>query len=107
MSALSTVYAVIGLGTASALVVPAAHADNWSIGLSVGLPGVVVVAPAPVYVSPPPRYYVPPCPPRGYYSPGYYPPGSYRSPVIVEYGGDRDYERHRGRHHRHDDDDDD
>jgi hypothetical protein len=101
MRALSTLTAVIGLGAAATAFGSTAHANDWSIGIGIGLPGVVVVAPPPVYLSPPPRYYESPYPPQ-YYAPGYYRPpliGYYRYP---------DYDRHRHRHHHeHDDDEDD
>lgn len=102
MGTLTTLTAVIGLGAVATSLAPTARANDWSIGVGIGLPGVVVVSPAPVYIPPPPRYYVPP-----YYPPGYYPPGYYRPPVIGYDGYEDDYGRHRHRHHRHKDDDDD
>jgi hypothetical protein len=100
MRALPTLTAVIGLGAAATGFSSTVHANDWSIGFGIGLPGVVVVAPAPVYVSPPPRYYEP------QYPPVYYPPGYYRAPIVGYYRYP-DYERHHHRHHRHEDDDDD
>ncbi len=103
--------AVIGLGLAAAALAPAAQAADWSVGVSIGVPGVVVVSPPPAYVPPPPAYYVPPSYTPGYYTPGYYPPPRYyRPPVVVGYWDrDGDYWRHREwwhhHHHHHDDDD--
>jgi hypothetical protein len=103
MRALSTLTAVIGFGVVATSLASTARADDWSIGVGIGLPGVVVIAPAPIYVPPPPRYYGP-----TYYPPGYYRPGYYRPPVVDYGGGYVDgYDRHRDRHHRHEDDDDD
>jgi hypothetical protein len=102
MRALATLTAVIGLGAVSTSFASTAHAQDWSIGFGVGLPGVVVVAPPPAYIPPPPRYYYPP----GYY---YYPPEYYRQPVYG-YGGYReghDYDRDRHHHHHEHEDDDD
>jgi hypothetical protein len=106
MGTLSTLTAVIGLGAVASSFTPAAHASDWSIGVGIGLPGVVVISPTPVYVPPPPRYYGPGYYPPGYYPPEYYPPEYYRPPVVDD-GDEDDYERHRHRHHRHEDDDDD
>jgi hypothetical protein len=107
MRALSTrtaLPAVIGLGAVAIMLAPSARADDWSIGVGLGLPGVVIVQPAPVY-GPPPRYYVPP--PYYYTPPYYYAPGYYRPPLIGygEYGDE--YVRDHGRHHRHEADEDD
>jgi hypothetical protein len=106
MSTLTTLTAVIGLGAAATSLAPTARANDWSIGVGIGLPGAVVISPAPVYIRPPPRYYVPPAYSPGYYSPpGYYPPGYYRPPVV---GSDEyvdGYGRHRHGHNRHEDDD--
>jgi hypothetical protein len=98
--------AVIGLGLAAAVLAPGAHAADWSVGVGIGLPGVVVVSPPPAYGPPPTGYYVPPA-----YVPGYYPPpGYYQPPRVIGYWDhDGDYYRHREwhRHHHHHDDDDD
>jgi hypothetical protein len=104
MRTLYSMVAVVGLGVASATLASNAKAADWSVGVGVGVPGVVVSA-APVYV-PPPRYYEP----APVYAPGYYyaRPRYYRPPVVID--GD-DYYRHREwewrhhHHHHHDDDD--
>ena len=99
MRALYSLFAVVGLGVASAALAPSAHAGDWSVGIGIAVPG-VVVAPEPVYV-PPPRYYAPrPVYVPGYYDPDYYaggyyaPPRYYRPPVVVyghEYYHDHDH----------------
>ncbi len=103
MRTLYSMVAVVGLGVASATLAPNAKAADWSIGVGIGLPGVVVVSPPPEYV-PPPRYYAP----APVYVPGYYgPPRYYRPPVVIDEDG---YYRHREwhhHHHHHDNDDDD
>jgi hypothetical protein len=109
MRTLYSLSALVGLGVAAAALAPSAHAADWSIGIGLGVPGVVVVSPPPAYVvAPPPRYYVPPS-----YVPGYYPPppGYYQPPTAIGYWDrDGDYWRHREwrhHHHHHDDDDED
>jgi len=101
--------AVVGLGVAAAVVAPGAQAADWTVGVGISVPGVVVVSPPPAYV-PPPRYYVPPP-----YAPVYYPPVRYYQPPVVAgywhrgyWDHDGDYWRHREwryHHHHHDDDD--
>jgi hypothetical protein len=99
--------AVVGLGVAAAMLAPSARAADWSVGVGVSVPGVVVVAPPPAYVVAPPPYYVPPV-----YAPGYYyPPVRYYQPPVVAgywhrgyWDHDGDYWRHREwrYHHRYD-----
>jgi hypothetical protein len=93
MRAFATLMVVTGFGAVVTILAPCARADDWSIGIGIGVPGWVVapppvyVEPPPVYVAPPPRYYVPPgYLPGYYYPPGYYPPGYYRPPVVVDGG---------------------
>jgi hypothetical protein len=102
MRALYSLVAVVGLGVASAALAPSAHAGDWSVGISFGVPGVVVGPPA--YI-PPPRYYAPrPVYVPGYYAPDYYgpsyygPPRYYRAPVVV-YG--HEYRDHGWYHHHY------
>jgi hypothetical protein len=97
----------VGLGLAAGA--PAAQAADWSVGISIGVPG-VVVAPPPVYVAPP-GYYAPEAPPVYVLPPGYYgpyvpPPGYVVAPGYAR-DYDRDYYRHPGWYRRHHEDDDD
>ena len=107
MSTATSLAAVVALGVAAASFTPATHAGDWSIGIGVSVPGVVVTAPPPVYVSPPPPNYVPPAVVPGYYyPPAYYPPPGYYGPAMRGYDWYVDaYGRYHWRH-RHDDDDD-
>lgn len=94
-----------------------AHGANWSVGIGIGLPGVVlgggptyysppppayyVPAPRPVYYDPPPPVVYGPPPPPVYYRPPrpvYYAP----APVVVgppSYGGYYYRENYRRGHH--------
>ncbi len=105
MRAMYSLAAVTGVGLAVAAFAPDAKAGDWSVGIQIGIPGVVVASPPTEYYVPPPRYYVP----RPEYVPGYYEPPPvryYRAPVLV-YGGEHgEHWRHHGWHHRHHDDDD-
>ena len=95
MRTLYSMVAVVGLGVASATLASNAKAADWSVGVGVGVPGVVVSTP--VY-APPPRYYEP----APVYVPGYYArPRYYRPPVVIEHGyyHDREWWHH---HHHHD-----
>jgi hypothetical protein len=102
MRALYSVVAVVGLGVASAAFAPSAKAGDWSVGVQVGLPGLVVASPPPDYYVPPPRYYAP----RPVYEPGYYAPPRYYRPPVVVYEGRYCHDRgwHHYRHHDRDDD---
>ena len=109
MRTVTSMTAAIALGAAAASFAPVTHAGDWSIGIGVSVPGVVVTSPPPLYVSPPPpSYYAPPAPVPGYsYPPGYYPPPGYYGPVVVCNDGYVDaYGRYHCRH-QHDDDNDD
>jgi hypothetical protein len=100
-----TVYsfaAVVGLSVGAAGLATNAQAADWSVGVAIGLPGVVVVSPPPAYVvAPPPTYYAPPAYREVYYPPVryYHPPGYWERD---EYWRHREWEH---RHHHHDDDD--
>jgi len=111
MSTLTSLTAAIALGAAGASFAQATHAGDWSIGIGVSVPGVIVAEPPPVYVSPPPRYYAPPAAVPGYYyPPGYYPPPpAYYGPAVVGHDGYVDvYGRYHWRHrHHHGDNDND
>jgi len=96
MSRVTPLTAAIALGAAAASLAPVTHAGDWSIGVGVTVPDVVVTAPPPVYVSPPPPYYAPPAPAPGYYGPA----------VVCHDGYVDAYGRYYCRH-RHDDDNDD
>ena len=98
MRALSTLAAVIALAAVATSLASTAHAEDWSIDVGIGLPGLVIIAPVPVYVPPPPRYYHPP-----YYPPEYYPPGYYRPTAPDDAGYVERYDRHRDWRHRHED----
>jgi len=105
MKALTAFASTIALGLALSSVASPAAAGDWSVGVGVSLPGVVVV-PGPVY-QPPPAYYVPAPPPEYVTPPPYYAaPYPPRYVVPPSYGWDY---HHRWRHwrHHHDDDDDD
>ena len=81
MSRVTPLTAAIALGAAAASLAPVTHAGDWSIGVGVTVPGVVVTTP-----------------------PGYY------GPAVVCYDGYVDaYGRYhcRHRHYYNDDDDDD
>jgi hypothetical protein len=96
--------AVVGLGVGAAGLATNAQAADWSIGVGIGLPGVVVAAPPPAYVvAPPPAYYVRPGYREVYYPPVryYHPPGYWER--RDEYWRHREWEHH---HHHHYDDDD-
>jgi len=101
---------LVGLGLASGVTSPTAHAGDWSFGLSIGAP---IVAPPPVFLSPPPEYVRPPPPVyyvRPSYVPGYYPsPGYYYTPRRYYPSPgyrypDGYYHHEREWHHNHDDD---
>lgn len=84
----------------------AASADV-GIGISIGIPG-IIMSPAPVYVAPPPVYYAPPpvvVAPPVY---GYYAAPVVRPPIVVSgawFGGGQRYYHGRGhghgKHHHH------
>jgi hypothetical protein len=102
MRVLSTLV-VTGLGAVATSLAPTARANDWSVGIGIGLPGVVVVSPTPgYYAPPPPRYYVP-----AYYPPGYYYPPRYYRPPVDDDGYEGDYHRHHEEHHHHHEEDDD
>ena len=104
MKTLPALAATIGLGLAA--LAPTAQAADWSIGIGIGLPGVVVVPAAPAY---PPPQYVPAYPPGYAPPPPYYvayPPGYYRPAYPPGYSGPPPYYGRHGWHHHHHDDDD-
>lgn len=105
MRAVYSLGAIVGLGMAAATIAPPANAHDWSIGVSIGVPGVVIAAPPGYAPGPPPGYYQAPPgyyqPRPGYYvaptyGPGYYysaPEGYYYPPLHYNYRPHPDWDR--------------
>ena len=106
MRALIAFIATIGLGIAMSAVALPAKAGDWSVGIGISLPGVIVVPSEPGYGPPPPSgYYVPPQPPAYVVVPPYYAP-PYPIQVVVPPYYDGGYYWHPRRHHDADKNDD-
>jgi len=102
--ALIAITGTVGLGLAMSTVAGPAQAGDWSVGIGIGLPGVIVVPSQPVYELPPPAGYVPPPPPAYVVVPPYYAP-PYPPPVVVPPYYDGGHYWHARRHHDEDEDD--
>lgn len=106
MKALTAIASMVGLGLAMSSLASPAEAGDWSIGIGISVPGVVVV-PGSVYQPAPPAYYVPASPPGYVVQPPYYAAPYPPQYVVVPPSYGWDYgRRHHWRHHDEDDDDD-
>ena len=106
MKALTAFVFAVALGLTMSAIASPAVAGDWTVGIGVSVPGVVVV-PGSGY-QPPPAYYVP-APPPEYVTPPPYYAAPYPPQYVVPptYGWHYYHHWRRWRHHHHDDDDDD